>query len=139
MASSSIGALSKDSILRIFKTHPLKEAAEVLNIPPLEQLVWNNTVGARLLETQFLYPGEAAVLARADFDFPIPSDAQFNQMMLNTAYTRFMKPVSEADEVYLGGTSSAGKAWKYDFSAMKLVQPLRGLYCAPDTRRSAVG
>jgi hypothetical protein len=111
-------------------THPLQEAAEVLNIPPIETLMWNSTIGTRLLETQFGYPGLAAAKAMEAIDLPIPSDDQFNNLMLNTAYSRFMKPASDADWIYLDKSSSAAKVWKYDFSAMKLVQPLDGLYCA---------
>jgi hypothetical protein len=112
-------------------THPLQEAAEVLNIPPIEALLWNGTVGKRLLETQVGYPGVAAGLAVLDMELQIPTDDQFNDMMVNTAYSRFMKPVPQADRVYLDNPSIAANVWKYDFSAMRLVKPLEGLYCAP--------
>lgn len=111
-------------------THPLLEAAEVLNVPPIESLLWNGTVGKRLLETQVGYPGYAAGLAMEDLALPIPSDDQFNHMMLNTAYSRFMKPASPADCAHLDNTAPAALVWKYDFSAMRLVEPLEGLYCA---------
>jgi hypothetical protein len=111
-------------------THPLKEAAEVLNIPPVEALVWNGVIGKRLLETQIGYPGAAALLAREDLTLPIPTDDQFNKMMLNTCYTRYLKPVVDADRRYLDKIPN-GVGFKYDFSAMRLVKPLEGLYCAP--------
>lgn len=111
-------------------SHPLQEAAEVLNIPPIESLVWNSTVGKRLLEMQQGYPGFAANAAILDQDLPIPGDDLFNQLMLNTAYSRFMKPASVTDRAYLDDSAGATKVWKFDFSAMRLVKPLEGLYCA---------
>ena len=112
-------------------THPLKEAAEVLNIPPIEALLWNSTIGKRLLETQFGYPGFAAGLAMLDLELPIPSTDQFNTFMLNTAYARYMKPVVQAYRQYIDTSPQAVKTWSYDFSAMRLVEPMQGLYCAP--------
>jgi hypothetical protein len=111
--------------------HPLKEAAEVLNIPSIENVIWEATIGKRLLESQIGFAGLAALDATTDLATPIPTDAQFNKFMLNTAYTRYMKPASPADIAGLNKTPGAVKWWKYDFSAMKLVKPLEGLYCAP--------
>jgi hypothetical protein len=51
--------------------------------------------------------------------------------MWNTVYTRFMKPASADDIAGVKKNPAAVKWWKYDFSAMKLVQPLAGLYRAP--------
>ena len=112
-------------------SHPLTEAAEVLNIPPIEAMLWNGTVGKRLLETQVLYPGAAAGLAMVGSARLIPNDAEFNDMMLNSAYTRFMKPVAGADLRFLDKAPDAARFWQYDFSAMKLVRPTKGLHCAP--------
>ena len=112
-------------------THPLKEAAEVLNIPPVETLVWNATVGERLLITQLGFPGAAALAARMNLTTAIPSDDQFNTLMLNTSYTRYMKPVADVDRQRYGSKIPSAAGFKYDFSAMRLVKPLEGMYCAP--------
>jgi hypothetical protein len=110
--------------------HPLKEAAEVLSVPLVESLVWDVTVGRRLVTDSAGYTGFAAQLTRQDLALPLPSDAQFNQYMLNTIYSRFMKPASPP-AVIAKKCPGAVKWWKYDFSAMKLVKPIAGLYCAP--------
>lgn len=119
-------------------SHPLKQAAEVLSVPLVESLVWDATVGLRLVKDGAGYPGFAAQLAAQDLTQPIPSDDQFNSYMLNSAYARYKKPiskpVSDEDRVYLAKIPSEiadGITFKYDFSAMKLVQPMDGLYCAP--------
>lgn len=116
-------------------SHPLIEAMEVLNIPPVESLLWNATIGERYLKTQVGYPPEAAGKAVLDAAYTTPSDAHFQKMMLETSYQRYLMPLSARDRELLAaqplaaGTAAAG--YKYDFSAMALVQPLDGLYCAP--------
>jgi hypothetical protein len=119
-------------------THPLQEAAEVLNVPLVESLVWDATVGLRLLKGQAAFPALAAYDAMEDSWTKMSdlSDGEFDHLMLGTAYTRYMKewkpnPKSEADKRHLDKAPYAVKFWKYDFSAMKLVKPLEGLYCAP--------
>ena len=47
-------------------SHPLQEAAEVLNIPPIESLVWNGTVGKRLLEILGKDPSGPGVIQPAE-------------------------------------------------------------------------
>jgi hypothetical protein len=112
-------------------SHPLKEAAEVLNIPPLEALVWNSTIGERYLTTQLGYPGVAARAATVNLTLAIPTDEQFNNLMLNTAYSRYMKPLADAERRRYADKIPNAAGFKYDFSAMKLVKPLEGMYCAP--------
>jgi hypothetical protein len=99
--------------------HPLTDAAEVLNVPLVETAVWDIAVGLRLAADEYGYAPAAARLALKDMDSPIPTDDEFNNVMLKTAYSRFMKP----------GDGNA--KWIYDFSAMKLIKPIEGLYCAP--------
>src|SRR4051812_21937262 len=55
--------------------HPLKEAAEVLSVPLVESLVWDVTVGRRLVTDSAGYTGFAAQLTRQDLALPLPSDA----------------------------------------------------------------
>jgi hypothetical protein len=112
-------------------SHPLKEAAEVLNVPQLESLMWDATVGKRLLIGQAAFPALAAKDAMTDGMSAIPTDDEFNDLMLNTAYTRYMKPGTSADSRHLDRAPNAAKFYHYDFSAMKLVKPLEGMYCAP--------
>ena len=50
--------------------HPLKEAAEVLNVPLVEGIVWDLAVGVRLLRDEAFYPPQAAQLAVQDMDSP---------------------------------------------------------------------
>ena len=44
-------------------SHPLICADEVLNIPPIETLLFNETIGARYLQSQLAYPPLAAQYA----------------------------------------------------------------------------
>jgi len=115
--------------------HPLKEAAEVLNVPLAETALWDVAVGLRLVADEYGYASEAARMALDDMDSALPTDEEFNKIMLNTAYTRFMQPLSAFDIAHLekisAAKTSAAKFWKYDFSAMNLVKPMEGLYCAP--------
>lgn len=115
-------------------SHPMKCAAEVLHIPPLEQLLFDMTIGKRYLEARVGYPPFAAAYAAENLNWTGPSDARFNEIMLNTLYTRFLKPLSgEEIEQYRGVIDfiSTVKYWKYDFTAMDLVEPIDGTYCAP--------
>jgi hypothetical protein len=122
--------------------HPLKAAAEVLSVPLVESLVWDVTVGRRLLTDSAGFTGFAAQLTRQDLALPIPSDADFDKYMWNTVYSRFMQnalPDNPPPPAYIADVIAdlkkkipgAVKWWKYDFSAMTLVKPLDGFYCAP--------
>jgi hypothetical protein len=112
-------------------SHPLKEAAEVLSVPLIESLVWDATVGKRLLIGQAAFPALAAMDAITDGAASIPTEHEFTDLMLNTVYTRYMKPGTGGDSRHLDRAPNAAKFYHYDFSAMKLVKPLEGMYCAP--------
>lgn len=115
-------------------SHPMKCAAEVLNIPPMEQLLYNATISKRYLESQVGFPPFAAAYAAENLDWTGPTDDRFNEIMFETLYTRFLKPLSEADKHHCQGNLDLGTAsewWKYDFTAMDLVEPIAGTYCAP--------
>ncbi|MGR4867960.1 hypothetical protein ACIPRI_03710 [Variovorax sp. LARHSF232] len=115
-------------------SHPLIEAYEVLNIPPIETLLWNATIGERLLKTQVGYPPMAAGRAAKNIETTTPTDAEFATMMFTTSYQRYLQPISvedsellERENIRFGG---GGQTFKYDFRAMGLVEPLAGMYCA---------
>ena len=38
--------------------YPMSRPPEVLNIPPIETLIWNENIGSRYLKTQLGYAGE---------------------------------------------------------------------------------
>jgi hypothetical protein len=116
-------------------SHPLEEAWEVLNIPPLENMLWNATIGQRYIMTQVGYPPKAAANAVKQLGYTVPDDVDFQTMMLDTSYIRYLKPLSKSDkDGWLTeadiDASSDQDLWKYDFSAMELVRPLEGMYCA---------
>jgi hypothetical protein len=115
--------------------HPLLEAMEVLNIPPIESALWNATIGERYLQTQLNYQGMAAELAVAKAQYTTPTDQHFQEMMLESCFQRFLKPLSRHDRDLLAHQTLAPGTvfpdYKYDFSAMELVTPLEGLFCAP--------
>jgi hypothetical protein len=112
----------------------LSEAYEVLNIPPVEALLWNVTIGERLLKTQVGYPAMAAGLAAKNLQYTGPTDAEFATMLFTTAYQRFLQPISVEDSQLLEREQirfgSGAQTFKYDFRARALVEPLDGMYCA---------
>lgn len=116
-------------------SHPLIEAPEVLNIPPEEQLQWNATIGLRYAGTLAGWPPAAAKYAIENQpSYTAPDDKSFNELLFETAYTRFLRPFEEEDINLFGEqlcVSEAAKLWKYDFRAMELVEPIEGYYCAP--------
>jgi hypothetical protein len=101
-------------------SYPMEHAPEVLNIPAVEQLIWNDTIGARLLVTQVGFPPEAAANAAKDALQEIPSDDEFVRIMTGSMYARYLR-------------NTAGDTWTASFSAMKLIADatLPGTYCAP--------
>jgi hypothetical protein len=113
----------------------LAEAFEVLNIPPVEAMLWNATIGQRYLMTQVGYPPVAARYAVDNRLYTAPTDAVFEKAMFETAYQRYLMPVEAKDTAVLQQCGLAELAaavpFKYDFGAMDLVQPLEGLHCAP--------
>jgi hypothetical protein len=111
-------------------THPMEQAAEVLNIPPLEQFIWNEQIGARYLELGLGYPPAAAAIAAEAWALDLPTDTKFDALMLKTCYQRFKKPLTQADRDRIS-TAGVAVAYKYDFSAMKLVTPSDGMHCEP--------
>ena len=110
-------------------SHPMGEAPEVLTIPSLEETLFNATIGTRYLTTQLGYPPYASRLATSKLGYTTPTDDEFNAMMFQTGYTRFLKDLTTLDCVQfeVGPTTDLKK---YDFSAMDVVLPLEGTYCA---------
>lgn len=100
-------------------SYPMEQAPEVLNIPPVEALLWNNTIGARYLNTQTFYPPQASVNAVDDSTKEIPSDAEFVRIMTASVYARFLRQTNDG--------------WVADFRAMELIAKatLPGTFCAP--------
>ena len=100
--------------------YPMSRPPEVLTIPPVEATLWNETIGARYVETVLEYSAPAYLKGMADLVLPLPVDDDFLQIMTRTVYSRFLR-----QEV-------PGSAyWVSDFTAMELITPLEGTYCAP--------
>lgn len=131
-------------------SHPMQCADEVLNIPPMEALFFNEAIGARYLRDRVGYPPQAGAYAAAQRDWTGPTRERFDEILFSTLYTRFLKPLSKADVAACAGElelEGQDKWWKYDFGAMDLVEPIAGTFCAPtrlfirerpDGRRSCV-
>jgi hypothetical protein len=114
--------------------HPLLEAPEVLNVPADEWQIWNATIGARYLKTQMGQPPLAAAYAVENRTYLGPDDATFDRILFETGYTRFLRPIDDDDRKKFGPLVDFDDQYlwrKYDFRAMKVVEPLDGLYCAP--------
>lgn len=100
--------------------YPMSQAPEVLNIPPIEALLWNNTIGARYLQAQNQYPPDAAKVAIDEMGALLPTDEKFVAMMTHSVYGRFLRPDPKNASAVI-----------CDFSAMQLIEPLPGTHCAP--------
>ena len=100
--------------------YPMARPPEVLTIPPVEAALWNETIGARYVETVLEYTVPAYAKGLADLVLPLPVDDEFVQIMTRTVYSRFLR--QEAP----GSTY-----WVSDFTAMELITPIPGTYCAP--------
>ena len=70
-------------------SHPLICADEVLNTPPIETLLFNETIGARYLQSQLAYPPLAAQYAADVRDWKGVSSERLDAIMLKTLFTRF--------------------------------------------------
>ncbi|WP_198671117.1 hypothetical protein [Oceanibium sediminis] len=124
-------------------SHPMKCADEVLNIPPMEALLFNETIGARYLEARVGYPPVAARYASEVFEWAGPTTEHFTNLMNNTLFTRFKKPLAGEDLKSLAGalpdlpeakmslSDANAQLFKYDFTAMDLVKPIDGTFVAP--------
>jgi hypothetical protein len=121
-------------------SHPLKCAAEVLHMPPIEQTLFNATIGKRYLEAQILYPAVAGGYAARNQDWTGVTDERFHEILFDTLCTRYLKPLT-ADEItdFKARIAADKPDFEYDesktygsynFTAMNLIEPLPGTYCA---------
>ncbi len=121
-------------------SHPMICADEVLHIPQMEELMFNQTIGLRYLKARMGYPAYAAQYAASMAGWTGVDHARFDEIMLETLYTRFKTELdgSEvdalnsafADDPAILEELKSGKWYKYDFTAMDMVKPIEGTYSA---------
>lgn len=99
--------------------YPMARPPEVLNIPTPESVAWWEWIGSRLFKTYLEEKILAPLAAQTDLTLALPTDEEFLRIMTQTVYGRYLRNES--------GTSS----WFSDFSAVELIDPLPGTYCAP--------
>lgn len=101
-------------------SYPMEHAPEILYIPPVETLLWNQAIGSRYFKTLTFYPGGAAANAVAGSQLPIPTDAEFVRMMTNSVHARCLKNVK-------------GNTWVSSFTAMYKIADatMPGTFAAP--------
>jgi hypothetical protein len=102
--------------------YPMTRPPEVLTIPPVEVELWKNTIGWRYEKTVLEYTAPAFIEGAYEkwSGIALPTDDQFTQIMTHTVYSRFLRREA-SDAAY----------WSSDFTAMELIDPLSGMYCAP--------
>jgi len=71
--------------------YPMQNAPEILNIPPMETLLWTQAIGSRYFGTETFFPGAAAANAVMGSTLEIPSDAEFVRMMTNSVFARSLR------------------------------------------------
>lgn len=91
-------------------SYPMANAPEILNIPPVETMIWTQAIGSRYFQTEIAFPGAAAANAVAGGQLEIPSDAEFLRMMTNSVFARSLRQVA--------GTNT----WFSNFSPMALME-----------------
>ena len=113
-------------------SHPMTCADEVLNVPTDETVYFELFIGRRYLQAMSDYPPCAARYVRATDPHWRPSTGDFDTIMYSTLYTRFLTPLSDDDKQRLADAKVPyGPAtMKYDFTAMNMLEPLPGTYCA---------
>jgi hypothetical protein len=124
-------------------SHPLICADEVLHIPPIEALLFNEAIGARYLKDQIGYAAPAAAYAVSVAEWKGVSVDRFDEIMVKTLYSRFRVPMTEGqgsereacelafqDDPAIMAELKSGTWYKYDFSAMDLIDPLEEMYCS---------
>ena len=97
----------------------MKRPPEVLNIPTKEYLAWLYYIGEPLGKTYLEEKLLAPFAAPGDLTYLLPPDEEFVRIMTQTVYGRYLR--NEAGTTF----------WFSDFSAMELIDPLPGTYCAP--------
>ena len=121
-------------------SHPLICADEVLNIPPMEELLFDQTIGARYLESQLGYPPYAAQYAANVSDWKGVTPERLDNIMTTTVFTRFKTKMQESEwkaciEAFKNDPEvldllKTGTWSKYDFSMMDMVKPIEGTHVA---------
>lgn len=89
--------------------YPMANAPEILNIPPVETILWTQLIGSRYFKTETFFPGAAAANAAAGGQLEIPSDAEFVRMMTKSVFARSLRQVAGSN------------TWISDFYAMELI------------------
>ncbi|MBT9465348.1 hypothetical protein [Hydrogenophaga sp.] len=91
-------------------SYPLANAPEILNVPPVETMIWTQAIGSRYFQTEIGFPGAAAANAVVGGQLEIPSDAEFVRMMTNSVFARSLRPVAGSN------------TWISNFHAMELME-----------------
>jgi len=102
--------------------YPMTRPPEVLNIPEEESAQWWEFIGSRLaaaLVSEEIYL-RVTGQAQNDLALPLPTDDEFLQIMTRTVYSRFLRQEAPRSAY-----------WISDFTAMELIDPMPGMYCAP--------
>src|SRR5258707_13672592 len=83
--------------------HPIQQAWEVLNVPPIEELLWEATIGLRYQTTQLQYQPYAAEYAWKTIKLnpPVPLDPRFAQILFTTGYQQYLLPLVQDEINYL--------------------------------------
>ena len=114
--------------------HPLICANEVLHIPEQEESAYQDNIQNRLNLGVLSVENGVKVMEYVweNIDWIGPSDARFHEIMFDTVCTKFLKPLDNRakDLCKKFSIPVTERTKKYDFSAMDLVEPLAGTFCA---------
>lgn len=121
-------------------SHPMICADEVLHIPKMEELMFNQEIGLRYLKARVGYPAYAAKYAASQAGWTGIDHTRFDTIMLTTLYTRFKtrlldEEISAMKDAFAGDPDilnevNSGVWFKYDFTAMDMLKTIEGTYSA---------
>lgn len=116
-------------------------APEVLHVPLQETLLYDLKIGLRYLATLHGYQHRAGHYAAENADWTGVCDKRFHEIMFETCYTRNLRPLSDTARAELEtrvaedkpgfGYDPDRRYGSYNFTAMNLLEPLPGTFCAP--------
>jgi hypothetical protein len=122
-------------------SYPAYCADEVLNIPQDELDEFAKTIGARYTQTLKTYTPTAQQYAASVEGWTGVTPSRFDEIMRGTLNSRSRIPILDGEktlcrEAFSGEPGilaelDSGTWYKYDYTAMDMLEPIEGTYCAP--------
>jgi hypothetical protein len=106
------------------RDHPFGLAPAIYRIPDEEWADWKEYVGKYYLENAAPFGAKAGMLSIAS-DYPPMTDEEFNGLLCEGLYSKFLSPLDPRDEALFKDHITATDRydyWKSDYSCMRVVK-----------------